>query len=146
MAKKQPKPFKPRAAHGPEYYIRADIIRLLKLRGWSTYITHGNQYQQGFPDIYALHPRYGQRWIDAKNPDQYTFTSAQKVMWPEWDALGMGVWIMVAGSQAEYEKLMGKPNWRDYWKPQWDDEREELKLALEALYREYEEDEADSES
>jgi hypothetical protein len=136
MPKKQ-KPFKPRAAQGPEYYIRRDIIRYMALRGWKSHIMHGNAFQSGIPDLYCIHPKYGTRWIDAKNSEQYTFTSAQKITWPEWEALGVGVWILVAGTEEEYAKLFKKPNFMDYWKPAWTAEREELIAAMEALYDEY---------
>jgi len=108
-----------RRKHGPEWYIRRDIIELLKARGWLVEITHGNQYQSGLPDLYVAHPRYGKRWIDAKNPGEYTFTRAQKQKWPVWDEFGIGIWILIAGTQEEYDKLFQAPNWRQYWKPSW---------------------------
>lgn len=103
-------------AHGPEWYIREDIIGFLKTRKWIVEITHGNMFQKGFPDLYAAHPKKGKRWIDAKVPGRYSLTKAQKRKWPVWDAFGIGIWIMVAGTQEEYDKLFQPPNWRDYWR------------------------------
>lgn len=108
---------KPR--HGPEWYIRRDLIAFLKARGWYIEITHGSLYQTGFPDLYAMHEKWGQRWIDCKQPKHYSFTKAQKIKWPLWEAKGTPIWILTAATQEEYDKLFGAPNWRDYWKPSW---------------------------
>lgn len=80
---------------------------------------HGNLYQVGIPDLYCHHPRWGARWIDVKQPKRYSFTKAQRQKWPVWDRFKIGIWILTAATQEEYDKLFRPPNWRDYWKRSW---------------------------
>lgn len=80
---------------------------------------HGNAFQVGIPDLWLYHRRFGYRWVDAKVAGRYSFTKAQKIKWPQWERAGIGIWILVAGTQAEYDKLFGPPNWRQYWKASW---------------------------
>jgi len=102
-----------------EFKIQRDLMEHLRLRGWLVERTHGNLFQVGFPDLYIAHPKWGTRWIDVKRPGHYSFTKAQKVKWPIWDSFGIGIWILTAATQEEYDKLFGPPNWRDYWKASW---------------------------
>jgi hypothetical protein len=108
-----------RPMHGPEWHIQRDVIRYLRARGWHVEHTHGNLYQTGFPDLYAAHNKWGTRWIDCKQPKKYSFTRAQKQKWPLWESFRIGIWVLTAGTQEEYDKLFQLPNWRAYWKPQW---------------------------
>lgn len=110
---------KPKKGKGPEWYIRRDIKQMLEVHGWHVEIMHGSAFQFGIPDLYCFQRKWGERWIDAKNPDRYSFTRQQKIKWPIWERVGIGVWILVAGTQEEYDKLFQPPNWRDYWKPTW---------------------------
>lgn len=103
----------------PEEKIRAAIIDYVEARGWHAEIMHGNAFQVGIPDLYLYHRKWGARWVDAKVPGKYTFTKAQKIKWPKWERAGIGIWILVAGTQEEYDKLFGPPNWRNYWKASW---------------------------
>jgi hypothetical protein len=91
----------------------------LKDRGWNVEQTHGNLYQTGFPDLYVAHSKWGQRWIDCKQPKRYSFTRDQKRKWPLWDTFGIGIWILTGANQAQYDVLFGPPNWRSYWKDSW---------------------------
>lgn len=104
-------------AHGPEWYIQDELKTFLRARQWHVEQTHGNLFQTGFPDLFVAHRKWGTRWIDCKNPASYKFTGAQREKWPVWEAFGIGIWIIIAASQEEYDKLFGPPNWRDYWKP-----------------------------
>src|SRR5690242_9889197 len=96
-----------RPAHGPEWYIQQDLMAFLRAREWLVERTHGNLYQTGFPDLYVAHLKWGQRWIDCKQPKKYKFTRDQKRKWPLWDQMGIGIWILTAATQEEYDKLFG---------------------------------------
>ena len=103
-----------RVKDNPEERIRDEILKLLKLKDWLTKITHGNIFSMGFPDIYAAHRRYGQRWIEVKNPRAYSFTPAQVEFFPLLYAHGVGVWILTAGTEEEYKKLFDPCNFFQY--------------------------------
>lgn len=105
-----------RAKHGPEYGIQNDLVRFLQARGWHIERIIGNALQHGLPDLYAGHPSFGQRWVEVKNESRYDFTRAQKHKFPILDHFGIGIWVLVAATDTEYDKLFGPPNWRDYWK------------------------------
>ncbi len=110
-----------RPKHGPEWVIQRDFMRYLRDRGWWVERTHGNLFQQGFPDLYVTHKEYGQRWIDVKNPVSYRYTKAQCQKWPVWDSFGIGIWIIVGATEADYDKLFQPPNWKEYWRPSYDE-------------------------
>ncbi len=95
---------------GPEAVIQEDIIKYLRERGWFVKNMHGNMFQQGIPDLYAVKKRYGPRWIEVKNPKSFSFTPAQWEDFPRMVAEGVGIWIMVAATDVEYAKLFQKPN------------------------------------
>lgn len=109
-----------RSKHGPEWEIQRDLMRYLRQRGWLVERTHGNLFQQGFPDLYVTHKEHGQRWIDCKNPVSYRYTKAQIQKWPIWHDFGIGIWIITGATEADYDKLFQPPNWKDYWKPSYD--------------------------
>lgn len=98
----------------PEDIIQEAIVRFLVAREWFVRPTHGNQYQSGFPDLFAAKRRYGQRWIEVKNPESYKFTPAQLETFPKMSAADVGIWILTAGDQREYDKLFNRPNWFTY--------------------------------
>jgi len=68
-------------------------------------------YQSGFPDVYAYHARYGTRWIEVKVKDRYKFTPAQLETFPDFSAKNVGIWILTAATEAEYDKLFKPANW-----------------------------------
>jgi hypothetical protein len=106
----------------PELKIRSAIRTMLQGRGWGVEITHGNAYMKGFPDLYVMHADHGTRWIDAKVEGQYSYTKAQKRLWPRWHFnYKVGIWIMTGADQLQYDRLFHAPNWLDYWKPVWGD-------------------------
>lgn len=108
-----------RCSRGPEWHIQRRVVEFLTARGWMAEHTHGNLYQTGFPDLFVAHRRWGTRWIDCKQPKNYTFTKAQRLKWPVWEKMGVGIWIMTEANQTEYDKLFDRPNWRAFWKPAW---------------------------
>jgi hypothetical protein len=103
----------------PEEKIRNDLREFLQVRGWLVEIMHGNMYQSGIPDAYLFRRDAGPRWVDFKTPNRYSFTRAQRRKWPQWERHGVGIWVLTAATQEEYDKLFGPPNWRDYWKDSW---------------------------
>jgi len=109
-----------KSPHGPEYFIQKDIVEYLRVRGWHVERMVGGAYQSGIPDLYVHHPKHGSRWLEIKKDKvHYTFTRAQKVKFPLWESFGIGIWIMIAATEEEYDKLFAAPNWRDYWKDSW---------------------------
>lgn len=104
----------------PEQRVRKEVRYFLENRGWKLFLTHGNKFQKGFPDAYALHPQYGARWIDFKVSGKYSFTLAQKNTWCDWYFnFNTGVYILTGGNQGEYDKLFKPCNFLDYWKNSW---------------------------
>ena len=89
---------------------------MLRIKGWFVKPTHGNMYQSGFPDLFACHSRYGQRWIEVKLPGfkGSKFTGAQLNDFAKLCANGSGVWILTAATEEEYQKLFSRSNWWTY--------------------------------
>ncbi len=108
------RPAKIRKKGNPEQKIQKSIINLLERKGWFVLKTHGNMYQSGLPDLFAIHWGYGHRWIEVKNPKSFHFTSAQKQIFPQLVENGSGVWVLVAGTEDEYSKLFKDCNWFMY--------------------------------
>jgi hypothetical protein len=92
----------------------------------------GNAFQSGVPDLYCYHKLNGERWIDIKNPVSYEYTKAQRVKWPQWEKAGIGVWIMVAATDEEYDKLFKPPNMRAYWKEKYNVDVDQLLKDMDA--------------
>ena len=127
-----------RPKHGPEWYIQRDLMAFMRIRGWLVERMTGNMYQKGIPDLYCFNRKWGERWVDVKNPGKYDFTDDQKRKWPVWDDAGRGIYILTAATQEEYDKLFGPPNMMDYWKPSWN-----KKFNLEVLLMELREEMAE---
>lgn len=90
---------------GPESVIQAAIGKYLRERDWFVKDTHGSQFQAGFPDIYASHEKWKQRWIEVKRAEHFSFTPAQVRDYPKFIANGSPIWIMCAATDEEYAKL-----------------------------------------
>jgi hypothetical protein len=103
------------AHDGPEAKIHAAIESYLRSREWYVKSTHGNQFQAGFPDIYASHLKYGMKWIEVKNPEQFSFTPAQIKEFPKMSAAGTYIWILCDATDAEYERLFKPANWMEWF-------------------------------
>lgn len=108
-----------RKKHGPEWQIQQDLIAFLQARSWHVERMIGNAFQMGIPDLFIAHIKWGTRWIDVKAPGRYSFTKAQKIKWPIWSEFNIGIWILTGATEAQYDRLFAKPNWKDYWKPSW---------------------------
>ena len=100
----------------PEAKIQKDIVNMLRIKGWHVMVTHGNMFQSGFPDLYASHSMYKARWIEVKNPVAYHFTAAQLDNFPKMCANGAPVWVLVAATESEYQRLFKPANWYVYLK------------------------------
>src|SRR5689334_4304765 len=105
-------PFTPRnTKFGPEKIRQIKIMAKLRVRGWYCKATHGNEFQSGFPDIFACHIRYGSRWIEIKNPTGSKLEDSQKEVFEEFGKKKIGVWILTDDTDWELNKLMGPDNW-----------------------------------
>lgn len=103
-----PKKFRPKKK--PETAIQDRICDMLRQRGWYVMETHGNMYQCGFPDIYATHRIHGPRWIEVKRLEQYSFTDAQVLHFPQLMVNGTRIWVLCDDTEAEYMKLFKGSN------------------------------------
>lgn len=97
-----------------EATIQNELVAYLTARGWLVERLVGNAFQVGIPDLFCFHRTWGFRWIDVKVEGRYSFTKAQKLKWPFWEAFGCGIWILTGADEANYKRLFGPPNWRDY--------------------------------
>lgn len=98
-----------------EEKIQTALESYLRAREWFVKSTHGNQFQSGFPDIYATHEKWGIRWIEVKYPHQFSFTAAQNRDFPKFSAHGTGIWILCAATDEEYQRLFKPCNWYEYF-------------------------------
>lgn len=109
------KPFraKKHGSQGPEAKIQKAIIKMLEDKGWWVKVTHGNAHTAGWPDLFACHQMYGNRWIEVKLPEMKgsKFTNAQLRDFPKFNNVGGGVWVLTAATQKEYDKLFAPANW-----------------------------------
>ncbi|MCK5020574.1 MAG: hypothetical protein KAS32_26380 [Candidatus Peribacteraceae bacterium] len=111
-------PFKPRkhGKSGPEHKIQDKVITMLLRKGWYVVRVPGSKLLSGMPDLFATHSRYGQRLIEIKRPkmEGSKFTPAQLERFPKLAANGSGVWVLVADTKDEYDKLFKRQNWWTY--------------------------------
>jgi len=101
---------------GPEAKIQEDLIKFLRARGWFVKVIHGSTFQTGMPDLYIAQRKYGTRWVEVKNPEHYRFEASQLEVFPRLSAEGVGVWVLTAATEHEYQKLFQPPNWWTYLK------------------------------
>ena len=86
---------------------------------------------------FCANREFGTRWVEVKRPSGYTFTKYQRQRWPKWEEFGIGIWILTAATQNEYDKLFKPANWRDYWKEEWRvPTREDIDAMLDEVGRE----------
>ena len=100
-----------------ELQIQRELVAFLKARDWHVERMLGNAYQTGIPDLYCYHRKWSERWIEVKRPEGYSFTLRQRQKWPAWEKAGIGIWILTAATQQQYDLLFGPPNWRSFWRP-----------------------------
>ena len=56
-----------------ELHIQRKLVEFLRVRDWHVERMLANKYQVGTPDLYCYHKKWGQRWVEVKRPDQYSF-------------------------------------------------------------------------
>ena len=120
----------------PEAKIQRRLIQFFRDRSWFVQTFHGNIYQSGVPDLYVYQSKFGERWIDVKVKGKYSFTKRQRQQWPIWEKYQVGIWILTDATQEQYDKLFKPPNWRDFWKPVWDEEPKRNDV-IDELHKEY---------
>jgi hypothetical protein len=101
----------------PEVVIQRELVQLLRTRGWHVERMSADAFQNGIPDLYCYHRKWNARWVEVKRPTAYDFTRRQRQRFPIWQKAGIGIWILTAATQEEYDKLFKPPNWRRFWKP-----------------------------
>lgn len=104
-----------RIRRNDEARIQDEIIGYLRKLEWLVKVCHGNAYQSGMPDLFASHARFGQRWIEVKNPIQFSFTAAQLIDFPQFVAHGAPIWVLTQASDEEYKKLFKPCNFMEYY-------------------------------
>ncbi len=99
-----------------EKKIQKLIISYLEDRDWMVKSTHGGAFQDGFPDLYCTHAKYGVRWVEVKRPLMVgsVWTKAQRRDFPPLVANGTDIWILTGNSLEEYKKLFKPMNLWDY--------------------------------
>jgi len=120
--------------HKLELHIQRKLVKFLRDRGWHVERMLANAYQVGCPDLYCFHREWGARWVEVKRPEGYSFTRAQRLKFPEWDRAGIGIWILTAATEEQYNLLLGPPNWRKFWRPSF--EAPNIDAMLDELVRE----------
>lgn len=107
-------PFVPKPRMGPEAKMQEKLIRRLRGDEWFVKETHGNEFQSGFPDIFAAHRMLGARWIECKMPTGSRIEPTQFETFKRFGECRIGVWILTDYSDWEYNKLFGPANWHTY--------------------------------
>lgn len=92
----------------------------LEYKGWSVKKTHGNQYQEGFPDSYIYHNLYSPRWVEFKvwDGNVIKLTDSQKRTFPTMMQKNVPIFVIVhedlRSNETElnrmYKKLFDSPN------------------------------------
>lgn len=99
---------------GPEKKIQNAFIKFLKLRDWYCKILHGNAYQQGMPDLFICHHKFGSRFVEIKVPKGYKFMQSQVETFKEMSKADIGIWVVNEAAEHEYRKLFKPANWYHY--------------------------------
>jgi len=93
----------------------SDRLReLMKQEGWYTKKTHGSMFSEDWPDLYAMHPKFGQRWIETKAP-KGALSDGQIKEFHIWSKHGVGVWVL--RDEKDYKWLFEEPNWYKFCLP-----------------------------
>ena len=96
----------------PEAKIQKEIVDMLRIRGWLVRVMNASENMKGWPDLWASHFKYGQRFIEVKLPNMKgsSFTPAQVEWYPQMVAHGTPIWVLTGATIQEYEKLFRPQN------------------------------------
>ena len=107
----------------PESYKVANPMkRMMKDLGWVFYNVNPGTHTDTFPDTWAGHKIFGERWIEWKvrYGNIVHLTDSQKVVFPDQMKRGMRIWCIAAEDlrykvnfhkrQKMYNKLFEEPN------------------------------------
>lgn len=106
-------PYSPRGKVRPEAALQKKVITNLIMDGWFAKATHGNEFQQGFPDIFACHSSYGSKWIEMKTLTG-RLRQSQRDTFLEFSKRNIGVWILTGATEYDMKKICGPPNWHTF--------------------------------
>lgn len=88
------------------------LRRSMHALGWKTFRIGASKYgATGLPDLYCVHPKHGQRWIEMKSPTG-KLTKRQQSVCVEFSNAKVGVWVLV--NENDYSNLFREPNWWKY--------------------------------
>lgn len=92
----------------PEKEGQTRLVKLMTREGWYCKKTHGSMFSQDWPDLFALHPLHGCRWVEMKTPTG-TLSHGQIAEFSMWMKHGQGVWV--CRDEKDYPFLFKEPNW-----------------------------------
>jgi hypothetical protein len=125
--------------HKLERHIQREMVAFLQARGWHVERISADSYQNGLPDLYCFHEKWGQRWVEVKRPQGYSFTKRQRHKFPIFERARIGIWILTAATQEQYNLLFKSPNWREFWRPSFAlPSQSDVDAMIDELAREYE--------
>lgn len=89
--------------------LRPKVIAKLEKFGYHVEITHGGMYQQGWPDLYCMHPGLGTYWVELKVPGG-KLRRSQIEKFTLWSKYKVKIWVVT--SHFEVPEIFDKPpNW-----------------------------------
>jgi len=92
--------------------VSRPLVAFMRKRGWHCTKMHGNMYQQGVPDLYCTHPKFGVKWVETKVVGK-KLRATQRKLFREWAQHGSGnIWVI--NHCDDYGKLFDPPNWYRY--------------------------------
>lgn len=83
----------------------------MELRGWLVMKMGAGKYVSGWPDCYAAHIKWGQRWFETKVPGG-KLRASQIKRFAKLAQYGVEIWVL-EGPET-YMRLFKNPNWRQY--------------------------------
>lgn len=97
-------------AKGPEWYIQQRIIKYLRDRQWKVKVMAAHKFMWAVPDLLASHRKEGPRFIEVKNPENFSFTDAQTQEFPQWISHGLPIYVLCEANQENYDRLFKESN------------------------------------